>query len=334
MKCRSPLSVLALMLLACTSLAQPPAAPVPRVTVDDPAAAISARFGPILEHLTPDKPEAYFLLGEEIADGPETTEHRKLAATLFVLAIELDRAKPKGGRVAASACIALADLTRDDAARRWLTALAESFDPTRTNPEWARSAPPETDDAEGFQVATFMGLVRSGDGNRARQLLNKPGVRSAFMRYDSLLSRLGAGTASGIIRESERWPCPECGNQRISKRLRADGDGRICFHCLANPGPKLSRDELLAQLRVESWILQGSQRSWAAQAVTDDGAPLYDPQPEGLGRVFGVDPRAVYWRNGRWCQTPDCSTPAQPAAPPDAKPQPPKPPPATGTSGS
>ncbi len=316
------------------SLAQPSGAVLRDEQALDAAADIAARFGPALERLVPTAPEAYFLLGEEVADGLPTPQHQQLAATLFVLAIELDRVKPKGGRVAASACIALADLTRDAAARRWLSALAESFDPTRASPEWARSAPPETEDAEGFKVATFMGLVRSGEGLRARQLIAKPGVRSAFVRYDSLLSRLGAGTASGIVRESERWPCPECGNQRISKRLRADGDGRICFHCLANPGPKLTRDELLAQLRVESWILQGTQRSWAAQTVTDDGAPLYDPQPEGLGRVFGVDPRAVYWRSGRWCQTPDCSTPAPPVAPPEAKPEPPKPPASSGSSGS
>ncbi|GJQ30334.1 MAG: hypothetical protein HBSAPP03_22180 [Phycisphaerae bacterium] len=286
--------------------------------------------------LSPENPEAYFLLGEEIADGRLTTERRVLAGTLFVLTMELDRIRPRGGRLAASACIALADLTRSDTDRRWLGALAEAFDPAHAAVEWAQPAPPETDDAEGYQVATTLGLVRSGDGVRARQQLARPGGRAALLRYDALLSRLGAGTASAVLREAERWPCPECGNQRLSKRARPDTpDGRVCFHCLGNPGPKLSADELLAQLRVESWLLRGSQRSWAAQIVLDDGAPLQDPDPSGVAKVFGVDPKAFYWRNGRWCRTPDCSNPEEPATPPaKPDPNPPKTPIPAGVSGS
>ncbi|CAG1009539.1 hypothetical protein PHYC_03715 [Phycisphaerales bacterium] len=291
----------------------PPAAPA--------TAQIAATFATRLEALSPENPEAYFLLGEEVLDQAADESGRKLAVTLFVLAAEMDRVKA-GGRVAASACLALSRTTRAGADRRWLTALARSLDPAQAPPEWTRPTPPTSVDSEAYKVASAIGFVRSGDGGRARQLLGKPEVRAALLRYDTLLSRVGAGTASMIIREADRWPCPECANQRAVKRGRADKiETRLCPICGGNPGPRLSRDSLLAQLRFESWILQGVQRSWGAQIVTDSGAPLLDPDPSGLAMVFEVDARAVYWRNGRWCRSADGSDPAQPDIP-IAKPRP------------
>lgn len=318
---------------------QPPALPyLP------PAAEV---FAERLTALDPRRPFAYFLLGEEVADRSSLPEYRTLAATLFVLAFELDRASPRdsegvggvggmrGGQLAASACLALADTARDPRDRLWLSALSRTLEPSRQRPEWTRPAPPASIDAEGYQVATVVGLVRSGEGGRARQLLKKANVADALARQDSLLSRLGLGGSSAIIRESERWICPECANQRITRKGRPDGvEGRLCLHCAGNPGPRLTREQLLAQLRFESWMLQGVQRSWAAQSVADGGAPLHDPDPEGVAQVFNVDPKALYWRNGRWWHNPDGTTPAPtPVNPtPDVKPPPePATPPTSGS---
>jgi predicted RNA-binding Zn-ribbon protein involved in translation (DUF1610 family) len=280
-----------------------------------------SRFAEHLARLTPDEPAGYLEVGEQIADAASSNEERALATTLLVLAAELDRSRLQGGQTAASACIALADLATGQATRRWLFSLARSLDPAQVFPDWTQPAPPSDTSAEGYQLATILGLIRAGDGIRARNMLARPGVRQALFSHDVLLSRLGAGSASALVRQADRWPCPECGNQRLSRRSRAE-NLFWCTNCAGNPGPRLSRNELLAQLRFEAWVLHGQQRSWAAQTLVDFGEPLLDPDPATLPRVFGVDPRAVYWRDGRWCHTlqGDCvpSTSAPRADPPPA----------------
>jgi len=284
-------------------------------------------FDDKLRKLSPESPLAYFLLGEEVADASQDVAGRRLAATLFVLAFELDRAQEQGGRLAANACTGLAAVTRDGKDRRWLLALARTLDPRYSPPEWVVAAPPMSQDSEAYRVATLLGLVRAGEGGRAKHLIARAEVKSALAAYDVLLSRLGVGSVSGIVREAERWPCPECSNDRVLKtRSRQDGfEHKVCFHCAGNPGPQLTRADLLAQLRFESWVLQGVQRSWAAQISTDEGAPLVDPEPEGVALVFGVDAKAVYWRNGRWCRTADGLVPAEPPMPRLRGRRPPKP---------
>ena len=55
------------------------------------------------------------------------------------------------------------------------------------------------------------------------------------------------------------------------------------------PGPQLSEEELIAQLRFEAVLLNGIQRSWSAQMVVDLGATLRDPDPEDLGEFVVSD---------------------------------------------
>ncbi|MDX2132512.1 MAG: hypothetical protein SFY69_10730 [Planctomycetota bacterium] len=324
----------AVILAAAVAAHAQPAPPTPPEAAGQaipPAEPIERRLSDRLLALAPTDPEAYLLLGEEAAAEAPDADSRELATTLLVLAFETGRAAPGSGWISAAACLALADLTRDEGERRWLVALARTFDPRHAPPPWMQAGPPTAVESDEYQAVLFLGLVRSGEGLRARQLLARPAVRASLDRYDTLLRRLGAGSVSSLSREAERWPCPECGNDRLLKRGRADP--RICFHCAGNPGPRLTRAELLAHLRFESWVLEGTQRSWAAQVVTDAGAPLHDPTPDGVARVFEVDPRAVYWRDGRWVRTPDGSEPAEePADAPSNEPATSTP--APSTSGS
>lgn len=304
-----------------------PASAAPR----EPRQPATARYAERLAALHPGDPQAYFALGEDVAGDLDGPPDRRLAITLFVLAFETSRGVPGAAPVGAASCLALTDLTRDDAERRWLVALAQTTDHRHVPPRWLERTPPAAADSEAYQAALVLGLIRSGDGVRARQLMARPPVAAALNRADTLLRRLGVGGVPTLAREATRWPCPECANQRIQRRGRPDV--RLCFHCAGNPGPKLSRNELLAHLRFESWVLQGVQRSWAAQIVVDDGAPLHDPAPDALARVFEVDPRAVYWRNGRWVRSPDGRDPAEtePVRPPTPAPARPA---APATSGS
>ncbi|MCE7974985.1 MAG: hypothetical protein DYG92_11800 [Leptolyngbya sp. PLA1] len=304
---------------------QPAAQPADSRPADPPAAdaAVPASLEARLEALDPSSPERYFLLAEEVADADPTP---RLAIELFVLAFDLDLARPDGGRVASASALALASIESTNERRAWLVALARTLDPRRVPPPWlARPGTPSAD-SSAYQIATAMGLVRSGDGVRARQLLNSPHLRAALERHDRTLIRVGVpGGAFGIIREADLWPCPSCANARFLRKGRPDStEARDCPHCLGDPGPRLSFDHMVAQLRFESWLLAGLQRSWAAQVGGDGGAPLRDPEPASLARSYLVDPRLCYRRRGTWTGTPsggpppppqDAPTPEQPAAP-------------------
>jgi hypothetical protein len=286
-----------------------------------------------LEALAPTAPLAYLELGEDVADAALTPRDRTLATELFVLAFVLAQESREARGISASACLALADLPGRERFRPWLTALARSLDARQAGPEWLAPASVPATDSAAFQVATLLGLVRSGDGALARQLLDKPDVKAAVEGMDSLLLRMGVqGGAKGLEREAQRWPCRECQNQRFIRRTApGGGDVRICPSCKGVPGPEVSPEMLFRQLRLEATLLQGVQRSWAAQVLSDDGAPLLDPDPAELPRVMDVDPSRRVWRAGRWvrpegaegAEVPRAPTLPAREAPPERAPVPP-----------
>lgn len=297
---------------------------------------LEIRFHDRLAALTPNNPLDYFLLGEEVAGAARSREDVELATTLYVLAAAGDI--DHGGHVASSACFALADLATTDRDRGWLVSTARLLSPQAVPPAWTRRPETPADDSVSVQLATFLGLVRSGDGVQARQLLGKPGVERLLESYDRLMERLGISNgASALEREAERWPCPVCGNERIQRRGRAGNQPHLCVNCAGEPGPKLTNAELIGHLRFESWLLEGSQRSWAAQVASDNGAPLVEASPQGIPDLFNINPRRVYWRDGQWLETPDGAPVPQvaPKKPASQKPKPATPAPASpATSGS
>jgi hypothetical protein len=327
---RTMIAILGLLAAPAFSLAQeaPDADPLPAREPAAPTGAqvIAQKWGQRLTSLRPESPEAYFFLGEEVLDGAQSEEERRLAVELFTLTFELDRARGGVPSLAASACIALASCTTAERDREWLIALARSLDSRRSVGEWLGQPPPRSTQSAAYQVATVMGLVRAGNGAMARQLLGKPEVAAALQANDRLLMAMGVRSgASGIVRESKRWGCTECQNERIVKRTQTNPpDYRLCGTCAGNPGTQTSVMELIAQLRFEAWLLQGDQRSWAAQVTVDHGAVLRDPSPEAVGDAFGVDTKKTLWRKGVWVeplvQPAPQPMPAQPDAPDAAAP--------------
>jgi hypothetical protein len=298
-----------------------------------------------LEALHPGNPAAYLELGEEIqgtppeaaTTGAQAAALRRLVIELYTLAFEIDRTRPGMHATAGSAARALASLSARGEERRWLEAVSRTLDRQQAPPPWMARPEVPSVESEAFRAATCVGLIRSGDGIQARKLLERPEVRSLLERSNLLLERLGfSGGSDRLFREAERWPCPTCANQRVTKRAGSPNDPRLCTNCDGVPGPKLSDSELLALLQFESWLLDGRQRSWAAQTTADAGAPLRDPDPAGVAGTFRVDASKVYWRRGAWRTHADGTgaapvpqAPASPAAPADNAPAAPPP-----TSGS
>jgi hypothetical protein len=270
-----------------------------------PAGAISFDLTPWQARLTslhPSRPEGYLLLGEELADATEPPECRRLAEHVLCLAFELSRHNPQHLRTAGSAATALAALAIIERDRRWLLAISEIADPARATPLWNTGAPPESVDAGSYRVAEFLGLVRSGEGPRARMMLGRSDTRQRLEGMDHLLRRSGVpGGLTGLEREAGRWPCLTCGGKRVVRRVGGGvADMRPCSNCEGKSGAMLSPADLTAQLRLESWLLQPTQRSWAAQITADGGAPLIDPDPASVCAHYKVDPALCLWRDGEW----------------------------------
>lgn len=268
----------------------------------DPAAGLGEDLRKRLEALEPGNPEAYFELGEDVALDATDPAQIALSRRLLVLAYQLDRARG-GRRLAGAACLALAEISPAARDRRWLWSLASGLDRRHARPDWVRRSQEQYSDQAGLRAATVLGMIRSGDGRAALELLKEPGIRGLLQSYERALSPTGdTGALRSLEREAERWPCPECHNQRIIKKSGSGKDAqyRLCLNCNGNPGPKLSADDLIVQLRLESALLRGIQRSWAAQAATDQGEPLRDPDPDELAHAMGVDASKTLFRNGEW----------------------------------
>jgi hypothetical protein len=302
--------LLSLALLLPAARAQPAEAPVeapPPTTSPSPPVTPFPATDARLWALDPRSPWEYFKLGEEVAAVAADVQNHTLARTLFVLAYETAKSAPQeskvgpgGADIRISVCLALAAIASSESERRWLHAIASSLgwnSPLGAEP--ASGGSPAPADPAALELATAMGLIRIGDGRRAARLLDKPEVSRLLEHTEKLLSPAGlSGGAARIRRLMAEWPiCAECKNRRF---IKSQDGVRICPTCAGKPGPKLPQQELLYQLRLESTLLHGVQRSWVAQAVVDGGAPLRDLDPDELAATYRVEPSKTLWRAGTW----------------------------------
>lgn len=272
---------------------------IPRATKPAPLPPLKPSLKPWLtrlESLSPSDPEAYLLLGEEVLDRAADEDERRLAMELLTLAFDLARAHDAGSPVATSACLALADASSVRSDRRRLRSLAGSLAPRRA--DTPRTATLNVESPE-YLTSTALTLTRTGMGFHAKSVLRKPEVLQQLESMDGLLERFGVpGGADGVIREVRRWPCPECGNQRITRKR--EGQPRLCPNCNGEPGPKITRTDLLAYLRAEFWLVRDSRQPWSLQVLLDDGQPAQLADPTLVARLFRVDTTKPYFRRNAW----------------------------------
>lgn len=270
---------------------------------DGPATtAVPEEFAERLTALNPHEPGDYLILGEDILARASDDQEIALARHLFALAFEHARLAGDRPGVQASACIALADTARFERDRRWLWSIARLIDPRYAAPDWSRSVDRVVTEDAALLAATTLGLIRAGEGVRARELLKDQRVREVFVWYSGLLTGAGPGDVLSLLdTQAARWPCPECRNARVVRSAPApDAPTVRCHTCRGNPGWELTPSALLATLRFESRVLAGVQRSWGAQLAADLGEPLRDPDPGAVVRALGVDASLCLFRDGVW----------------------------------
>lgn len=296
------LRCVSIAMLACSvmglGLVRQPPTPTPKVAID---AATSAK----LAALRPENPQAYFDLAEEIADTADEEPQAVLARTLYVLAFELDRQKGAATQLAAASALGIARVERLERDKRWLIAIAGAVDRRYALPDWNVGASPSISDEAAYKAATVLGLARAGEGREARRVFDQPGVADVLKRYERAIGTTGqTGALSRLTKYMQQWPCGECSNQRVVSKPGEKGpELRLCPLCRGNPGPRLDEEEYIGQLRFEAALLNGIQRSWAAQVIVDQGAPLRDPDLSEVAPTYGVDPAKPYWQAGQWGST-------------------------------
>jgi hypothetical protein len=270
---------------------------------------------------------AYIELAEEVSSETGSPQDRDLARHLFAVAYHLERQTRARPEVMAGACLGLASLETSDEGSAWLYAVAGLVDPRATRGAGAGVTTLAVAPEVALAAANALGLARSGEGRRAGRIYEDPAVKQVFERYGRLLG--GTGGLSGLSRFERAlrdWPDLECGGSRVITRRGEDGVVTlICPTCRGNPGPPMSEDEFLHQLRFESRLLRGIHQSWGAQIAADGGAALLDPDPDRVPELllarYGIDTTKRVWKDGVWIDPQPAAEPAS-QAPPAEEPAP------------
>lgn len=312
--------MIALVLAMVVGVAQPGSS-APAVA---PLEARVPELGKRLASLRPTEPRAYLELGEEVLSESTDDGGRRLARELFVLSLELSRSSAQPDQtIIRSALLALASIAPGEEERRWLLAVADSAAADGFSDATRYRSTSASRDPAAFELATLFSYVRSGEGRRATKLLEKPGVSELLEKCDKLLIP-GVGGGATAIRKmiDDHQVCQRCRNRRS---IKEGGQIIVCPTCHGTPGPELGVMQLLAQLRTESVLLSGEARSWAAQLISDGGAPIRELDIAEVAGIYNVDPAKPLWKNGVWTADPQApkkdqsSKPAPPAAQPSGE---------------
>ncbi len=261
--------------------------------------------------LSPDAPEMYLLLAEEMLDGATDPVVVRFATELLARAVTFGHASGDTA-TASSAALALADGSSDPATRRALRGLAKWLEPRLAPAAWNEARQATNAGSTDYQIAVAIGNARSGLGQFVRQALRRPEVSTRADATSPMLEQMGLmGGRDWIERTARGWPCPECSNALLTRR---GNERRLCGTCKGMPGPVLGLEEYVATLRAELFLLRGDESEWSRQIVMDGGEPLQLLDVASVARLYNIDASKGYFRGGKWTTNADGTDPV-PVAP-------------------
>jgi len=240
-----------------------------------------------IDVLSPGDPLAYFELAEEVASEIHNVKGHALAKRLYVLAFEYDRQVPAPIGLGASVCLALVEITPREADKRWLYAMAASLGSTYHTPLAAGADLSQASLKTKVGLAKALELYREGEYRLSLKQLADPAVGALLESASGLLEH----GSEEILAELATEPvCHECKNRRIVLAdLGPNREYRLCYTCDGDPGPDLTDEQLIEQLRVEKTLLSDKPQSWSAALRLTRAKPLRDVDPDELAPWAGVD---------------------------------------------
>ncbi len=245
--------------------------------------AVQDRWASRLGELDPQRPAAYFLLAEEVADaGGGSSDSVRLAAQLYALAATLDPSAH-----AASSALGLAALQPKTpagaiAAAEWRAA-AQRWSVTRIAALDAALPDPSAASLSARQgVVDVITNLRRGLGRKAMERLKDDAVRSLFDRV--MLSVPGGPAAVEQL---------------------------IAQHVNATP-PMLDLPVEQALLGMELALLAPDRRRWSDAILLGGDAPISDAPLGSASEVFGADPQKSKWSAVQGWSSPPVQSAPQP----------------------
>ena len=244
--------------------------------------------------LTPDDPEAYLTLAEEVLDRPDAPERIELARQLLVRAVEYGRVRKGAERIAASAALALASMSTRASERQWLRSVAATL-----HPDYAGlRATERTEHAAGARAAEVVTRLRAGEGLRPRELLSDPDVRAVLSHHEAGLSAEGTIGLADLDAAAKRQPCPGCGG-RLLATTQGSRSASVCLTCKGRSTLSVSNRDFASQVRLQLRLLGAARDRWG-DATEAEMLPARDSDAAEVAVVFGVDTKLSLWRDGAW----------------------------------
>lgn len=242
--------------------------------------ALQDRWASRLGELDPQRPDAYFLLAEEVADAGGSSDSVRLAAQLYALAATLDPSAHAASSALGLAALqprtpagAIAAAEWRAAAQRWSPTRIAALDGTLPDPSAASLAARQG-------VVDVMTNLRRGLGRKSMERLKDDAVRSLFDRV--MLSVPGGPAAVEKL---------------------------IAQHVNAIP-PTLDLPVEQALLGMELSLLAPDRRRWSDAILLGGDAAISDAPLGSASEVFGADPQRSKWSAVHgWSATPLQSAP-------------------------
>lgn len=241
--------------------------------------------------LTPDRPEAYLRVGEDLIESSGTIDlGRETLALAAILAADEDPA------LAASAVIALAGVARSPEEHRGLCSLAIGLDPARSE-EWrwvGRDTAPV--DAGREEAAKALGQLRRND----------PGVELTPVVRDRITEQarhlgLDPQRFAAVLRkwETDARNDPCRGRMFVPAKIGDALGAEPCPDTSFHHGSRID-EEWFLMVGVELALLEASPPGWGAQAALGLGAPVPVWSLDRLADDLGVSAQRPVYRGGQW----------------------------------